>query len=64
MKHDTLAIIDNHNFYDRHTYIRTWRLYDHPGPEGKVGEKIIQNIAINKENCNCVAKKDYAQFIY
>ena len=30
---------DNYNFYDRHTYIWTWRLYDRHGPEGRVGEK-------------------------
>ena len=24
---------------DTHTYIRTWRLYDQPGPEGQIGEK-------------------------
>ena len=38
-KLDNLAIINNYNFYERHTYIRTWRLYDQPGPEGRVGEK-------------------------
>ena len=37
-KPDTLAVIDNYNFYDRHTYIRTWQLFDRPGPEGQVGE--------------------------
>ena len=25
---NTLAIIDNYNFYDTPTYTRTWRLYD------------------------------------
>ena len=24
---------------DKHTYIRTWQLYDRPGPEGRIGEK-------------------------
>ena len=37
-KPDTLAVINNYNFNDRHTHIRTWRLYDRPGPEGRVGE--------------------------
>ena len=29
-KPDTFAVINNYNFYDRHTYIRTWQLYDQP----------------------------------
>ena len=33
-KPDTLAIIHNHNFCDKHTD----RLYDQLGPEGRVGE--------------------------
>ena len=37
-KPKTLGIINNYNFYDTHTYPRTWRLYDQPGPEGRVGE--------------------------
>ena len=40
-KPDTLAVIDNHNFFDRHTYIRIRRLYDRPGPEGPVGENVL-----------------------
>ena len=27
-KLDTFAVIDNYNFCDKHTYIKTWRLYD------------------------------------
>ena len=37
-KPDTLAVIDNHKFYDRHTDRRTWRLYVRPNPEGRVGK--------------------------
>ena len=37
-KHDTLVVIDDYNFYDRHTERQKWRLYDRPGPEGVVGE--------------------------
>ena len=33
-----MGVINNYNFYDTHTYIRTWRLNDQPGPEGRVGE--------------------------
>ena len=40
-KTDTLAVLDNYNFCNKHTYTRTWRLYDRPGPEGHVGENII-----------------------
>ena len=35
---DPLAIIDNYNFCDMHTYKRTWRLYDQPNQEGHVAE--------------------------
>ena len=35
---DTLAVINNYNFCDTHTDKRTWRLYDRPGPEGRVCE--------------------------
>ena len=35
---DGLAVINNYNFCDRHTDTRTWRLYDRPSPEGRVGE--------------------------
>ena len=34
-KPDTLAVINN---YDNHTHIQTWRLYDRPGSEGRVGQ--------------------------
>ena len=30
--------MNNYNFCDRHTDRQTWRLYDRPGPEGRVGE--------------------------
>ena len=39
-KSDTLAVIDNHNFYDTQTQKRTLWLYDQPSPEGRVGEKV------------------------
>ena len=29
-KPDTLAVIDNYKFCDKHTYTRTWQLYDLP----------------------------------
>ena len=45
---DHLAIIDDYNFCDTHTYThtdrQTWRLYDRPGPEGQVGEKLVLDI--------------------
>ena len=37
-KHDTLDVIDNYNLYDTPTDTRTWRLYDRPGPDGRVCE--------------------------
>ena len=41
-KPDTLAVINNYYFFDRHTHIhtdsQTWRLYERPGPEGRLGE--------------------------
>ena len=38
-KSDTLAVNDKTTFMtDRQTYIRIWRLYDRPGPEGRVCE--------------------------
>ena len=40
-KLDTFAVINNYNFSERHTHIRTWRLYDRPGPEGQFGENIF-----------------------
>ena len=42
-KPNTLAVIDNNNFYDTHTltHKRTWQLYDLPGPEGRVSENSI-----------------------
>ena len=45
-KPDTLAVIDDYNFHDRHTCIQTWRLYDRPGPEGRVGENVAFKILI------------------
>ena len=33
IKPDTLA--------DTQTYIRTWQLYDQPGPEGRIGENTL-----------------------
>ena len=47
-KSDHLKAIDNYNFYDRHTW-RTSRLYDQPGPEGRVGE--LANIFSDKMSC-------------
>ena len=40
-KPDTLAVIDNYNFCDKHIYTRTWQLYDRPGPEGQSVEKTL-----------------------
>ena len=45
-KSNTLAIIDNYNFYDIHTDRRTWRHYDRPGPEGRVGENFSTKYVI------------------
>ena len=42
MKEDeqnTLAIIDNYNFYDTHTYTWTWRLYDRLAQSAESEEK-------------------------
>ena len=36
-KYDTLAVINNYNC-DTHKYTWTWRLYDRPGPDGRVRE--------------------------
>ena len=35
---DTFAVINNYNFYDRHTDIPTQQIYDRPSPEGQVVE--------------------------
>ena len=35
---DTLAVVDNYNYYDKETHTPTWRLYDRPGSEGQVGQ--------------------------
>ena len=44
-KPDTLAVINNYNFYERHTHLRTWQLYNRP--EGRVGEKTIIQLVLN-----------------
>ena len=38
---DRLSVIDNHNFYDRHTHRQTLQLYDRHGPEDQVSENIL-----------------------
>ena len=47
-KSAALAVIDNYNFCDRHIHIHTdrraWRLYDRPGPDGRVREKYSSKI--------------------
>ena len=37
-KLDTLAVINNCNFYDTQRQKQTWRFYDQHGPEGRVSE--------------------------
>ena len=50
-KTDTLVVIDNYHFYDirtdRQTERQTWRLYDQPDPEGRVGEE-EKNLILRK----------------
>ena len=43
-KHDTLGVIDNYNFYERHRHIYTYRHGDSM-TEGQVGEnhKIVSS---------------------
>ena len=49
-KSDTLDVIDNYNFCDIQTDRRTWRPYDRPGPEDRVGEKEHNGLPIKKIN--------------
>ena len=71
-KPDILAVINNYNFYDRQTNRETnrriWRLYDQPGPEGRVGEK-LKNSAVfdilnieRKEKNKCLTKESKGKF--
>ena len=61
VKPDTFAVINNYNFYDRHTDRRTWRLYDRPGPEDRVGEnqanRDIQKISVHHNFIKGKSKK-------
>ena len=65
-KPDTMADIDNYNFYDRqtdiHTDIRTWRLYDRPGPEGRVSEN-LKFINYMKLLCQELFLEYYGSFV-